>query len=84
MRETPAGSLIFPHRGKPPEAPAGYEKDYGDPYIFHPILEACDFRELIEVKSSCCPNGVPRIRCNQKESLVTRKICKECTLPKQA
>ena len=84
MRVTREGSITFPHRGLPPNPPDGYERDSGDPFLFHPILEDCSFREIKSIKTSCCPEGVRRLFCNQLNEQVNRGICKECVLPKQA
>lgn len=33
MRKHPNGTLIYPHRGKPPICPEGYETDPADEYM---------------------------------------------------
>jgi len=38
------GDLLFPKRGNPPKAISGYIRDQGDPFVFHPIMKKCKFR----------------------------------------
>lgn len=34
-------TITFPHRGTPPPDQPGYERESGDPYIFHKIWKSC-------------------------------------------
>lgn len=73
----PDGTIAFPNRGPPPPDIPGYEREIGDPYIFHPIEEPCTHRET---KVERCPNGRLKVVsfCSLKSIHLTPKICQEC------
>ena len=54
MRRLSSGTLIFPHRGNPPQDRAGYTRDPGDAFVFFPILVDCTNRERRQDKRGCC------------------------------
>lgn len=69
--------LIAPKRGTPPEIPEGYERYNGDPYIFVPKLQNCQYREMRQPASRCCGNA-NYMHCRHFEKTVTRNTCMEC------
>jgi len=77
FRKHSAGYLLAPRRGIPPPAPDGYERAEGDPFVFLPILDFCQYREKIIVNTSCCGN-VLKTQCTKYIKLVTRADCKTC------
>lgn len=77
FRTTREGSLIAPHRGSPPPAPDGYERDAGDPFLFHPRLDPCENRIQKIFESRCCGKYV-RTYCTILNCNVVRGMCKAC------
>lgn len=71
------GTIAFPRRGPPPANVPGYEREAGDPYIFHPIEEPCTHRQNTLVR---CPRGNYRVIsfCVLKAVNLTPKICQGC------
>jgi len=77
FRTTHEGSLIAPHRGRVPPAPDGYERDFGNPFLFHPRLSPCENRVQKIYESGCCGKYV-RTYCTVLNCNVTRSMCKSC------
>jgi hypothetical protein len=78
VRVLPDGSIMAPHRGKPPACPDGFERDEGDPFIFWKCLPNCKYRERRLIKTGCCQSN--RIFCKlpKPEKQVNRKTCDTC------
>ena len=76
MAKLEDGTIMRPHRGKPPPCPEGYEPKKGDPFICFPILESCEWRETRVRKTRCCTRETPW--CQQLDAWSTRGICREC------
>jgi hypothetical protein len=78
FRRLPTGEMFAPRRGKPPDVPLGYDRDSGDPFVFHPIVYTCEHRE--EQKENCknCSGTVYFKYCNKNRVRVTKGQCKDC------
>lgn len=73
------GDIQFIHRGNPPMVVPGYEPDDGDPYLFHPILPPCNYRKMVLLVLSCCPNGKQVKQCTKHGYIaLLPEICKIC------
>jgi len=81
FRKLPNGSLSATRRGKAPPAPTGYFQDPKNPYVYHPILEDCDYREKRPPDIKCC-GASSYLYCNYFKKKVTRGICHECPISK--
>ncbi len=77
FRSIPNGDLFVPQRGKAPEAPKGYCQDSGNPFLYHPILDACDYRVPFNEKLGCGRIDVGT-HCDLFEKVVTGTDCKDC------
>ena len=77
FRKLENGYLIAPRRGIVPIPPEGYEVAFGDPFVFLPKLDFCEYRERRIIKRACCGN-TERLFCKGKDSYVTRVQCQEC------
>jgi len=77
IRPLPNGDMYAPHRGRPPPCPEGYYRDAGDPFIFHPVVDPCDYRGESTEPCNC---GTPRIVmwCHARKERITMGNCKEC------
>lgn len=77
MMQFPDGTIAFENRGPPPADIPGYEREPGDPYVFHPIQEPCTHRQDILER---CPRGNYRVKsfCTLKSINLTPKLCQEC------
>ena len=79
FRELPNGYLAAPQRGEPPEPPKGYERLYGERFVFAPILTNCEYRERKIVKrGGCCGGTLEKFFCALKSTFVSRYFCMEC------
>ena len=68
------GIKVFPHRGKAPKIPEGYERDPGNPYIFYKVVQECPKR-VINQEKTCC--GICVVwRCEKK--VINRGTCIKC------
>lgn len=77
-RQLPNGDLRTPHRGKPPNAPKGFEQDIGDMFLYHPNLDSCLDRVQRKTIYGCCRKVIVKI-CLQKNSYqVSYMECKNC------
>jgi len=78
MRPLPNGDVFAPRRGYPPPAPEGYDRDTGDPFLYHPILTACQYR--VEKSRGCEGCSGTRIYkwCDRDNQQVYPGDCKEC------
>lgn len=76
FRELQNGDLIAPHRGNP-KPPAGYCRDSGNPYLFHPILLPCNYYVPYEEKLSCGRLDIG-VFCDYYEKPVTGGECQKC------
>ena len=77
FRRLTSGIMFVPRRGVPPLAPAGYEHDPGDPYVYLQILDPCDERVAELRKSSCCGQKTI-LYCNQYKKHIVRSECVAC------
>jgi len=74
FRTLPDGRIYAPHRGKPPEAPNGYEQDRNS-FVFHPIID-CPNRITKVEKRGCCDS--PITRCQINGDMVQYIDCLKC------
>jgi hypothetical protein len=84
-RVMPDGTLVFPHRGKPPEIPDGYIKGK-DMWTLIPVWHQCPFREYFVFKSEECNCQRAGFRCGHPSNFVnnirpfsTVEYCGVCT-----
>lgn len=81
-RKLSNGTLAYPTRGNPPEAPFGYIQVEGRPFQFTPILEPCIHRESKLPDCRGCGKSI-RTVCNYELDdkvigLITAEVCKGC------
>jgi hypothetical protein len=70
------GSLIYPNRGEPPELPAGFKRDPGDPFHLIPDL-ICPNQEQ-QFRKLSCGKLRPVIYCTYLKQIITEDICLTC------
>ena len=80
LRTLSSGIKIAPHRGKPPACPDGYVRSKGDPYVFNPVLEPCEYRSEKRIPQKCCRNDRIIMWCKLKDKKITALNCMECQL----
>lgn len=71
------GSLVYPHRGDPPNIPDGFMRDPGDPYVLIPVFEDCTHRHLIKVELPCGKEAA-RHWCTLHDKEATPTVCDFC------
>ena len=78
LRELSDGTLVAPHRGKPPACPDGYTTDINNPLIFHPVILDCKYRTTKQRLKSCCKRYYQSRYCLKMNKFVNNKDCKGC------
>jgi len=73
------GDKFAPHRGKPPACPDGYERDAGDPFLFHPIIEPCNYRSEKSIPRKCCRTDKVVMWCKRDDVEITSLNCMKCS-----
>jgi hypothetical protein len=69
--------LIFPHRGDPPPDQPGYERDPGNPYVFHLSWKECRHREWRKSCGGCGKQTYPW--CLHYDKPLDRVTCHSCS-----
>lgn len=77
MIKHPDGSISYPHRGKPPPVPEGYERDPGDPFTIRPCFPDCKHRQIVGMLLPCGKVSNNPF-CKLKGVTVNPLICLEC------
>ena len=77
FRTMPNGDKFAPRRGKPPKPPEGYCQDSKNLFLYHPILDACDYRTPFKEKLSCGKLDIGTF-CDRDERVVTGADCLAC------
>ena len=72
------GVLIYPNKGKEPECPDGYERDPQDPFVFHFVLDHCEYRTHKEIELPCRCGTRLFMFCNYINNYVKTHLCKRC------
>jgi hypothetical protein len=70
------GTLIWPHRGKPPAPAEGYEIG-SDPFVHLVKIQPCFHRHERRQTSSCC--DYVGVYCAAKDKTVNRADCSNCS-----
>jgi len=78
LRTMSNGTKFAPHRGKPPACPDGYVRSKGDPFVFYPILEPCEYRGEKRTPQKCCRNDRVVTWCKRDDKEINAKICILC------
>jgi len=72
-------TLMFPRRGDPPPDQPGYEREEGDPYVFHLIWQPCAQRYQNKTCGGCGSNNRGMPWCALLNVPVDRVACHGCT-----
>ena len=64
--------LRFPKRGNPPPDQPGYEREKGDPFVFHRCWKSCWFHGLTEEGIHACALLAKRINQNDCDNCLYR------------
>jgi len=72
------GDKFAPPRGKPPACPEGYIRDRGDPFLFHPIIPECGFRDEKAIDRKCCRSPKIVMWCKFTNQEITALNCMDC------
>jgi hypothetical protein len=77
FRNRDNGDKFTVARGSPPSPPMGYYRDEKDPYLFHPILNYCEYYVPFREKLSCGKLDIG-IFCDNYEKIITGGDCLKC------
>lgn len=71
------GSIVYPHRGNPPNVPDGFMRDPCDAFRVIPIFDKCDHRTLVNFILPC-GKVAGRHWCTLHNSQATPNGCAMC------
>lgn len=82
FRNLPNGRLVAPRRGTPPPAPPGYKSSSSDPFVYEPLLDACEYRIIKQraARGCACLGTNDSLYCNRDNKFIVPIQCKNCSI----
>lgn len=71
------GDMFAPQRGIPPQPPEGYCQDSKNLFLYHPILDECNYRTAFREILGCGKLDIGT-HCDLFIKVVTGADCKDC------